>query len=62
MYPLHTFQLREYRFNQLPRRSLLPIKILFDVLDVRSIIYCWKALLLDKSVSPTMPNHQPIYS
>jgi hypothetical protein len=27
-----------------------PIKVLFDVLDVRSILQCWKALIFDKWV------------
>ncbi len=49
---LHTFTLKEDGFgDSLPNRSLTAIKVLFDVLDVRSIIYCWKALLFDKSVS-----------
>jgi hypothetical protein len=47
---LHLFTIREGGFDDIPNRSLLPIKILFDVLDVRSIIYCWKALLFDKSL------------
>lgn len=49
---LHTFTLKEDGFGEsLPNRSMTAIKVLFDVLDVRSIIYCWKALLFDKSVS-----------
>ncbi len=47
---LHHFKFREYPFDEMPRRSMQPIKVLFDVLDVRSIMYCWKALLFDKSV------------
>jgi len=44
------FTVKENSFDQLPHKSQCPIKVLFDVLDVRSIFYCWKALLFDKTV------------
>ena len=43
--------IKEQGFDQIPNKNSYPIKILFDVLDVRSIFYCWKALLFDKTVS-----------
>lgn len=48
---MHSFTITERRFTDLPVRSLHSMKTLFDVLDVRSIIYCWKALLFNKWVS-----------
>jgi hypothetical protein len=30
---------------------------MFDILDVRSIMYCWKALIFDKSVSGVVRSH-----
>jgi hypothetical protein len=48
---LHQFTIKENLFENLPHRNLNPIKVLFDVLDVRSIMQCWKALLFDKWVS-----------
>ncbi|CDW84178.1 UNKNOWN [Stylonychia lemnae] len=44
------FQIKETGLDQIPNKNQLPIKILFEVLDVKSIIYCWKALLFDKSL------------
>lgn len=45
------FLIKENSFDSIPNKNSLPIKMLFDVLDVKSIFYCWKALLFDKSVS-----------
>ena len=44
------FSISEGTLDQLPNKNTYAIKILFDVLDVKSIFYCWKALLFDKSV------------
>ena len=40
----------ERRPNDLPMRNIRPISVLFDTLDVSTIIYCWKALLLDRKL------------
>lgn len=45
------FSIKEGTIDQLPNKNNYAVKILFDVLDVKSIFYCWKALLFDKSVS-----------
>ena len=45
-----TLVIKENPFDQIPNKSGHAIKILLDVLDVRSIFYCWKALLFDKTV------------
>lgn len=45
-----TLTIRETAFDSIPNKNSLPIKILFDCLDLRSIFYCWKALLFDKTV------------
>ena len=45
-----TLLIDEGRFDELPNKSHIAIKVLFDILDVRSIIYCWKALLFDHSL------------
>ena len=37
-------------YNSLPDKNQDAIKVLFDVLDLRSIIYCWKAILLGKTL------------
>jgi hypothetical protein len=44
------FTFREQSYDQIPNRNQYAIRILFDVLDVKSIFYCFKALLFDKSV------------
>jgi len=31
----------------IPDRNQIAIKVLFQILDIRSILYCWKALLFD---------------
>mmetsp|Transcript_7350 Transcript_7350/g.6583 ORF Transcript_7350/g.6583 Transcript_7350/m.6583 type:complete len:92 (-) Transcript_7350:99-374(-) len=54
IYNLHflnqTIVIKENAFDQIPHKSTQAIKILMDVLDVRSIFFCWKALLFDKSL------------
>jgi hypothetical protein len=45
-----TFVFKENPFDQIPNKSSKAIKILLDVLDVRSIFYCWKALLFDRTL------------
>ena len=42
-----TLTLTEPRYNEVPNKNQFCIKALFDSLDVRTILYCWKALLLD---------------
>ena len=45
---LHTVD--ESADNELPHRNDQAILILFKVLDIRSIFYCWKAILLNKTL------------
>ena len=45
------FTIKEQTLDQIPNKNSYAIKILFDVLDVKTIFYCWKALLFDKTVS-----------
>ena len=40
----------EPMYDKIPDKNEDAIKVLFDVLDLRSIIYCWKAILLGKSL------------
>ena len=40
----------EPKYDKIPDKNEDAIKVLFDVLDLRSIIYCWKAILLGKSL------------
>ena len=45
---LHTID--ESADNELPHRNDQAILILFKVLDTKSILYCWKAILLNKTL------------
>ncbi len=42
--------IKENPFDQIPHKNSLPIKILFDCLDIKTVLYCWKALLFDYSL------------
>ena len=40
----------ESRANELPHKNVRPVKVLFERLDVSSVLHCWKALLLDRKL------------
>ena len=40
----------EPMYDRIPDKNQDAIKVLFDVLDLRSILYCWKAILLGKTL------------
>lgn len=40
----------EPNYDEVPDKNKLAIRMLFDMLDVRTIIYCWKALLFDHTL------------
>lgn len=45
-----TLVIEEGKFNGIPDSNQTAIKVLFEVLDVNSILFCWKALLYDYSL------------
>ena len=45
-----TLIIDELPFHNIPNKNQIAIKVLFDILDIRSILYCWKALLFDCSL------------
>jgi hypothetical protein len=45
-----TLILEEKPFNTIPHRNSIAIQTLFEILDARSILYLWKALLFDYTV------------
>lgn len=45
-----TLILNEKEFFRIPDRSQIAIKCLFDILDVRTILYMWKAMIFDCSL------------
>ena len=42
-----TLTINEPNFDEIPDKNQLAIRVLFDMLDVRTIMFCWKALLFD---------------
>lgn len=42
-----TLILQEKSLNRIPHRNTIAIETLFEILDVRSILYMWKAMLFD---------------
>ena len=42
--------INEQEFFTIPNRNTIAIETLFDILDVRSILYMWKAMLFDCSL------------
>ena len=44
------FTNKENGYDEIPHKNEMPIKVLFDCLDVKTILYCWKALLFDKTL------------
>ena len=45
-----TILLEEMSFYSIPNRNTTAIATLFEILDVRSIIYMWKAMIFDCSL------------
>ena len=42
-----TLTINEPNYNEIPDKNQLALRVLFDMLDVRTILYCWKAILFD---------------
>jgi len=42
--------INEQEFFTIPNRNTIAIETLFDILDVRSILYMWKAMVFDCSL------------
>ena len=40
----------EPNYNEIPDKNQIAIRVLFEMLDVRTIIYCWKAILFDQTL------------
>ena len=40
----------EQHYINIPHRNIIAIETLFDVLDIRSIMYMWKAMIFDHSL------------
>jgi len=45
-----TVEISEKDYREIPHRNTIAIRTLFDVLDIKSILYMWKALLFDKTL------------
>lgn len=45
-----TLTFQEPNYSEIPDKNQIAIKVLFSMLDVRSIIYCWKAILFDATL------------
>ena len=45
-----TLLLRELPFHHIPDKNQIALRVMFEVLDVKTIMYCWKALLFDTSL------------
>lgn len=45
-----TVEITEKDYRKIPHRNTIAIRTLFDVLDIKSILYMWKALLFDKTL------------
>ena len=45
-----TLMINEPNYDAIPDKNQKAISVLFDVLDLRTIIHCWKAMLLEKTV------------
>jgi DENN (AEX-3) domain len=44
------FKIDEKKYSLVPHRSSIAIQMLFQTLDVKSILYMWKAVLFDCSI------------
>jgi hypothetical protein len=42
-----TLKINEGVFNDVPNKNKVPIQVLFEVLDVQTILNCWKAVLFE---------------
>ena len=45
-----TLSFSEPNYDEIPDKNQLAIRVLFDMLDVRTILYCWKAILFDHTL------------
>ena len=45
-----TLTVSEPNYDEIPDKNQLAIRVLFDMLDVRTIMYCWKAILFDQTL------------
>lgn len=45
-----TILLEEFNYYSIPNRNTIAIATLFEILDVRSILYMWKAMIFDCSL------------
>ena len=45
-----TLIIEERPFHSVPDKNKIALTVLFEILDVKTIIYCWKALLFDTSL------------
>ncbi len=45
-----TLQLKEPNYDEIPDKNELSIRLMFDMLDVKTIMYCWKAILFDHTL------------
>jgi len=45
-----TLIIEEGSMNHIPNNNDIAMRLLFQILDVRSIFFCWKALLFDYSL------------
>ena len=42
-----TLTIEEPSYNMIPSKNQIALRVLFDSLDVKTILFCWKAILLD---------------
>ena len=42
--------LKEKPFHDIPDKNQIALRVMFEILDVKTIMYCWKALLFDYSL------------
>lgn len=42
-----TLSIKEQSFAMIPNTNQIALKLLLRILDIKSIIFCWKALLFD---------------
>ena len=45
-----TLIIQEPPFHMMPDKNQIALRVMFDLLDVKTIMYCWKALLFDTSL------------
>lgn len=45
-----TLTIDEPKYDTVPHKNERAINVLFEALDLRTILYCWKAILLNKTL------------